>query len=200
MPDSKYLTNGNHKGDAHTLMAQVYLDLPDLVRYAFLHFHHVPTPDEIEDRRDEIAVLLLAGDCHRLKTFDPDKASLRTWLTNVVRNYVGDHLKHKRIWDSLEETLPEYLLEQPRQELNAITQEHLTAVIREVAQLSAWQQQLFALLWEELPAPEIAKRLKIKVASVHRMKHALFQKIRAGIEKKWGGANRVPEWASRKMG
>lgn len=189
MPDSKYLTNGNYNSDPHALMAQVYLDLSDLVRYAFLHFHQFPTPDEIEDLRDEITLRLLADDGHRLKTFDPNQASLKTWLTKVVEHFVEAYLKRQRTWDSLEDILPEKLWEQPRQELNVITQEQRIAVAREVAKLSARQRQLYTLLCEDLSPVEIAKCLNIKPASVHRMRYNLILKIQAGLK---NGGGQIP--------
>ena len=187
MPDSKTLTDGNSQGDPPPLMAQVYPDLSELVRYAFLHFHYFPTPNQIEDWHHDIVVLLLADDCRKLKTFDPDKGSLKTWLTSVVRNYVGDYLKHKGTWDNLEETLPEQLLEQPKQELNVITQERLAAVGRVVAKLSARKQQLYRLLGEGFSPAEIAERLNIKAASVHQRKYELIQLIQAGLKNGEGG-------------
>jgi RNA polymerase sigma factor (sigma-70 family) len=182
MPDSKQLTDGNSQGESHPLMAQVYPLLPDLVYHAFLHFHHFPTPGESEGRCHDIVVYLLAHDCHHLNTYDPDRGELKTWLNTVVRNYIGDYLKHKRSWNSLEETLLEQLLEQPQQELNVITQEQRAAVAREVAKLSARKQQLWKLLCEGLSAAEIAERLNIKAASVHQRRYELIRLIQAGLK------------------
>lgn len=77
-------------------------------------------------------------------------------------------------------------MELPQQERNVITQEQREMVARVVAKLSLHQQQLYALLCEDLSAPEIAERLNIKAASVHRMKYELIQKIKAGVEKGGG--------------
>jgi RNA polymerase sigma factor (sigma-70 family) len=196
MPDGKQLTDGNSQGEPHPLMAQVYPLLPDLVYYAFLHFHHFPIPGESEGRCHDIVVYLLAHDCHNLNTYDPDRGELKTWLNTVVRNYVGDYLKHKRSWNSLEETLLEQLLEQPQQERNAITQEQRSAVDRVVAQLSARKQQLYRLLSEGFSSAEIAERMNIKPASVHQRKYELIRLIQAGLKN--GGANPVPEIPQRK--
>jgi RNA polymerase sigma factor (sigma-70 family) len=180
-------------------MAQVYPLLPDLVYYAFLHFHHFPKPGESEGRCHDIVVYLLAHDCHHLNTYDPDRGELKTWLNTVVRNFVGDYLKHKRSWDSLEETLLEQLLEQPKQERNAITQEQRNAVARVVARLSARKQELYRLLSEGFSPAEIAERLNIKATSVHQRKYELIRLIQAGLKNGGGGANPVPEVPQRKM-
>ena len=134
---------------------------------------------------------MIADDYRYLKTFDPAKASLKTWLTAVTEHELGYKFKHEKTWDSLDDTPLDQLLELPQQERNVITQEQREAVARVVAELSLHQQQLYALLCEELSAPEIAERLNIKAASVHRMKHALIQKVKKGIEKNGGGKLRA---------
>jgi RNA polymerase sigma-70 factor (ECF subfamily) len=199
MPDSKTQTENTNPNDWPALWAQCRDLLPDIVWRICRRYDRVPRPEKIEDQVEDMLLHLLADDYHHLKTYDPDKGELKTWLFTVTKNELIGKFKHEKAWDSLEETLLEKLLELPQQERNVITQEELEAVAREVAKLSAKKRRLFALFWEGLDAPEIAERLNIKPASVHRMKHALFQKIREGVEKKWGGANCVPEWASRKI-
>jgi len=109
-------------------------------------------------------------------------------LTAVTEHELGYKFKHEKSWDSLDDTPLEQLLELPQQERNVITQEQREAVARVVAKLSARQQQLWELLCDDLSASEIAERLNIKAASVHRMKHELIQKIKKGIAKNGGGA------------
>jgi RNA polymerase sigma factor (sigma-70 family) len=198
MPDSKNLTDGNSQSEPPALPAELYEALPALIHAACRQFHYDPKPDQIENLRGEIILQLLENDGHRLQTFDSDKASLHTWLHTLVRNYVGKRLKRRRKWDSLEDVLPEVLLEQPRQELNVSAHEEFVAVARVVAKMSARQQELFRLVCAELSTAEIAKRLKIKPESVRRMKHGLRQKIKAGLEKT-GGANYVPKGLRRKI-
>ncbi len=200
MPDSNYLTEEISHGDLSALLAKLYDELPSLIWYACGEFHHYPKPDEIEDLRAEIIVRFFKNDGHTLKTFHSDKGKLNTWLHAVVRNYVSGRLKRQRKWDSLEDVLPETLMEQPRQELNVSTHEELAAVIRVVTQLSARQQAIFRLICAELSTSEMAERLKIKPESVRRVKYELRQKIKAGLEKNGrGGANSVPEIPGRKL-
>ncbi len=183
MLDSNYPTEEISQGDLSALLAKLYDELPGLIRYACGEFHHYPKPDEIEDLRAEIIVQFFKNDGQTLKTFHSDRGKLNTWLHAVVRNYVGGRLKRRRKWDSLENVLPETLMEQPRQELNVSTHEELAAVIRIVAQSSARQQEIFWLLCAELSTSEMAERLKIKPESVRQMKYELRQKIKAGLEK-----------------
>ena len=202
MPDSKTRTEDNNHHDWESLAQQCQDLLPGIIWNVCQRFHRYLMPDKIEDYVGEMLLHLLADDSHYLKTYDPEKGSLKTWLNVVTEHKLGYEFKHERPWNRLDDIPPEQLLELPQQERNVITQEEIEAVVREVAKMSAWQQRLFTLCWEDLSAPEIAKRLNIKAASVHRMKHALFQKIRARIEKNGGGKLRArvdekknePEW------
>lgn len=187
MPDSNDPTEEISQGDLSALVAKLYKELPSLIGYACGDFYHYPKPDKIEDWRAEIILLFLKNDGHTLKTFHSDRGKLNTWLHAVIRNHVGGRLKRRRKWDSLDDVLPETLMEQPRQELNVSAHEELAAVIRIVAKLSARQQELFRLICAELSTSEMAERLKIKPESVRRMKHKLRQKIKAGLEKNGGG-------------
>lgn len=179
-----------HNTHWQVLILRCNVDLVFIVQGICLHFWHHPTFDEIEDYRGKIMLHLLADDGHRLKTYDPSKSSLRTWLTRVAEHLISDELKHRRGWDSLDDVSLELLLEPPRQELQIITQERRALVEQVVNKLSAHQQRLYRLVCEGLSAPEIAKRLNIKTASVHRRKHELIMKIQAGL-RNGGGKSRA---------
>ncbi len=87
----------------------------------------------------------------------------------------------KRKWDRLEETVAEKLIEQPTQELNIISKEQRASLTSEITKLSEHDRRLILLICDEVPVAEIANQLKIKPESVHRMKHQIIQKIKAGI-------------------
>ncbi len=198
MPDSKTRTENINQHDLASWAEQCQDLLPGIVWHVCQRFHRYPPPKAIEDYVGEMRLYLLADDYHNLRLYDPDKSKLITWLNTVTERELVYAFKHEKRWDSLDDVSPEQLLELPQQERNVITQEELETVAQTVAKLTARQRELFVCLWEELSAPEIAKRLNIKVASVHRMTYELRQKLRAGI-KKMGGANCVPEWAGGKM-
>ena len=77
-------------------------------------------------------------------------------------------------------------------------QEQRTAITAEIEKLSARQRQLIRLICNDFPVAEIAKQMKVKPESVHRMKHQVIQKIKAGLKKE-GGATSVPNHPKRKM-
>jgi len=52
--------------------------------------------DEVEDVVQNVFVRLIARDYHLLKSFDPSRASITTWLTIVARSVAIDHLRRRR--------------------------------------------------------------------------------------------------------
>lgn len=159
-----------------------------MVAFAYRHYSNgYAPPDDVEELTEEIIKLLLDHNCHRIKTYDPAKASLKTWLTPIVRHETWVFIKKKRTWDSLDETLAEKLMEQPTQELNLISKEQQIAMNKEIAQLSEQNRQLITLIREEFPVAEIAKQLNIKPESAHRMKYEIIQKLRVKLNKNGGG-------------
>jgi RNA polymerase sigma-70 factor (ECF subfamily) len=57
----------------------------------------VVAEQEIADRVQDVFVRLVANDCRLLKTFDPRRASISTWLTLVARSTTIDHLRRRRV-------------------------------------------------------------------------------------------------------
>lgn len=95
MSDGKTRFENDNHHDVKSLVAQCQLCLPGIVRQVCQRFHRHPNPDKIEDYCDEILLLLLADDDRYLKTFDPAKASLKTWLTAVTEHELGYKFKHE---------------------------------------------------------------------------------------------------------
>jgi RNA polymerase sigma-70 factor (ECF subfamily) len=52
--------------------------------------------DDLEDPVQEVFVRLLKDDCRLLRTYDPERASLSTWLTLVARSVAIDHLRRRQ--------------------------------------------------------------------------------------------------------
>ena len=198
MPDSESTPDMIADAHLHALVLQFYPDIADIVRYICLRYQHIPTRDEVEEFRGQIVLLLYTNDCHRLKTFDPARGAFKTWLTKVIEHHIPTQLKRQQAWDGLDVILPGKLLTEGTQELNMMQQEQRTAITAEIEKLSAGQRQLIRLICNDLPVAEIAKQMKIKPESVHRMKHQVIQKIKAGLKKE-GGANSVPNHPKRKM-
>ena len=52
---------------------------------------------DVDDRAQDVYVRLLQDDCRLLKTFDPRRASLSTWLTLVAQSTVRDCMMKRRV-------------------------------------------------------------------------------------------------------
>lgn len=200
MPNIKIIYNSELAADPKTLLSLNYDAVKELVFYACRKYHQHPMLEEIEDLRNDIAYYLLNDNSHYLRTFDPKKASFKTWLTCVVEHFISNYFKHQRSWDNLKETLPERFLEEPKQELNSITKEKQEAVTKEISKLTSYQQNFINLICDDLSVSEIAQRLSIKPESVYWMKHQIIQKIQVGLHRQnGGGANSVPEHQNSKI-
>ena len=55
-----------------------------------------PTPGDIEDLTQEVFVRLCKDDFRLLRTYDPARAGLSTWLTIVARSTARDALRRRR--------------------------------------------------------------------------------------------------------
>lgn len=60
-----------------------------------LRRHHAAA-DSADDVVQEVFLRLIRNDLHLLRTFDPARASLATWLTLVARSTTIDHLRRTR--------------------------------------------------------------------------------------------------------
>lgn len=67
------------------LFAQVELLLDNAVLFAFLHHHHLPTPNDLKRLRQRLWVHLREDDYRRLLTYKQE-AELATWLQPVAGN------------------------------------------------------------------------------------------------------------------
>ncbi len=181
MPDS------NNILESQELVANSRDIIKAAVASTYRKYNGYAPPDDVEELTEKIILLLLDHDCHKIKTYNPSQGDIRTWLPSVVRNPVWDFVKKKRKWDSLDETVAEKLMEQPKQELNIILQEQQIALTKEIEKLSEHDRRLILLICDEVPVAEIAKRLKIKPKSVNQMKHQIIQKIKARLNKDGGG-------------
>jgi len=54
-------------------------------------------PEEVADVAQDVFVRLVKGDFRLLKTYDPARASLSTWLTLVTRSVAIDRLRRRRL-------------------------------------------------------------------------------------------------------
>ncbi len=156
--------------------------LPDIrrfVRRSFVIYKRYPQAADVEDMTQQIVVLLIEDDYHRLRTFDDQKSSLEAWLWKVVKHQVIRHLQSQKVMIRLEELPPESIIYEADQEKGVLSGERGRRAQAAIARLSEREQQLFRLcLCEELCASEIAKQMRVKVNSVYRSKNGVIEKLK----------------------
>ena len=130
-------------------------------------------PGEIEDLTQDVFVRLCRDDFRLLRSYDPARASLSTWLTIVARSTARDALRRRRAEAVPIESVPEARL--------AI--EPVEPAIRlklPEALLSPRQREILAMLYDrEMDVAEIARALGIDAQTVRSTHHKAMIKLRA---------------------
>jgi RNA polymerase sigma factor (sigma-70 family) len=130
-------------------------------------------PGEIDDLTQDVFVRLCKDDFRLLRSYDPARASLSTWLTIVARSTARDALRRRRAEAVPIESVPEARL--------AI--EPVEPAIRlklPEALLSPRQREILAMLYDrEMDVAEIARALGIDAQTVRSTHHKAMIKLRA---------------------
>ena len=147
---------------------------------------------EINDAVQDVFVRLLKDECRLLKTFDPKRASITTWLTLVSRSTTIDGLRRKRLTarsiDSVEVAASptansesgaasgalRHLAEQP-----ALPTQLLDSL------LSPRQRLILQMLFEQdMTVPDAARALGVDEQTIRSGKHKALTKLREhfGVE------------------
>jgi RNA polymerase sigma factor (sigma-70 family) len=128
---------------------------------------------EIEDLTQEVFVRLCKGDFRLLRSFDPARASLSTWLTIVARSTARDGLRRRRA-----EAVP--LEAVPEAQLAIDPVEPVEKLKLPEALLSPRQREILAMLYDrEMDVAEIAGALGIDPQTVRSAHHKAMVKLRA---------------------
>jgi RNA polymerase sigma-70 factor (ECF subfamily) len=128
---------------------------------------------EIEDLTQEVFVRLCKDEFRLLRSYDPERASLSTWLTIVARSTARDGLRRRRAEAVPLDAVPEAQLAidpvEPTQKLKLPE-----------ALLSPRQREILAMLYDrEMDVAEIAKALSIDPQTVRSAHHKAMVKLRA---------------------
>ncbi|HEX6442896.1 MAG TPA: sigma-70 family RNA polymerase sigma factor [Stellaceae bacterium] len=128
---------------------------------------------ELEDLTQEVFVRLCKDDFRLLRSYDPARASLSTWLTIVARSTARDGLRRRRADAVPIDAVPEAQLAvdpvEPVQRLKLPD-----------ALLSPRQREILTMLYDrEMDVAEIAKALGIDPQTVRSAHHKAMVKLRA---------------------
>jgi len=129
--------------------------------------------DEIRDTVQDVFVRLVKDDYRLLRAYDPDRASLPTWLTIVARSKAIDVVRRRRrAPPSAEENVDD--LAAPEPAASAERPEIPPGL------LTARQRLILRLLFDEnKDVPEVAALLRVTHQTVRSAKHKAVSRLRA---------------------
>ena len=155
---------------------QLLPDIRDAVSKAC--YHYSCDPSEIADVCPQMIILLMENDYRRLRSFHLE-SSIKTWLTAVALHYVSNYVGRQKKAISLDDISREACVCAAAQEAELISEEMRCELNVAVAQLTAREQQFVELLRrDDLTSADVARKMGIKVESVHRRKYTLIKKLR----------------------
>ena len=127
---------------------------------------------EAEDVLQEVFVRLCKDDFRLLRTYDPARAGLSTWLTIVARSTARDMQRRHRPPQSALEDVPERLL--------AVSAAHAEPLKLPKDLLSPRQQLVLTMLYErDMDVAEIARTLDVDPQTIRSTHHKAMLKLRA---------------------
>lgn len=135
----------------------------------------IPADLEVDDLVQAVYLKLIRNDFKLLRSYDPGKAAVSTWLTLVTRSTTIDALRRKRMKFALledmvvattpEETTPNPLMDIP------------------VQLLTGRQKLVLSLLFEdERTVPETAAIMGVSEQTIRSTKHKALERLRKHFE------------------
>ena len=132
-----------------------------------------PIAGDIEDLTQEVFVRLCKDDFRLLRTYDPARAALSTWLTIVARSTARDALRRRRLDSVPIEAVPEA-------QLAVDFVEPVRKLKLPEALLSPRQREILAMLYDrDMEVAEIGRALGIDPQTVRSAHHKAMIKLRA---------------------
>lgn len=127
---------------------------------------------DVEDLVQEVFVRLCKDGFRLLKTYDPGRAGLSTWLTIVARSTARDTLRRRQIPVTPIDAVPETALA-----TDPVTTEKLRLP---EGLLSPRQKLVLSMLYDqEMDVAEVAQALKVDPQTVRSTHHKAMLKLRS---------------------
>jgi RNA polymerase sigma-70 factor (ECF subfamily) len=134
-------------------------------------------PGEVEDLAQEVFLRLCKDDFHLLRSYDPARAGLSTWITIVARSTARDALRRRRPMTVPIEAVPEA-------RLAVEPVEPVRKLMLPEALLSPRQREILAMLYDrEMEVADIAAALGINPQTVRSAHHKAMLKLRAHFKR-----------------
>lgn len=128
--------------------------------------------DDVLDAAQDVFVRLCARDFRLLKTYDPARAGLGTWLAVVARSAAIDHVRRRRQETQALDDVPESVL--------AVEDRHIEKLKIPHGLLTERQTLILKCLYdEERDVAEVARFLNIDAQTVRSTHHKALLRLRA---------------------
>jgi RNA polymerase sigma factor (sigma-70 family) len=145
---------------------------------------------DAEDLMQEVFVRLCKDDFRLLKTYDPSRAGLTTWLTIVARSTARDVLRRRHPAVTPIDAVPEAQL--------AVVDRHVEPLKLPEELLSPRQKLVLTMLYDkDMEVAEIAQALGVDPQTVRSTHHKAMLKLRSHFAP--GGAAEAAENARAKV-
>jgi RNA polymerase sigma factor (sigma-70 family) len=132
---------------------------------------HGVSSDDAIDAAQDCYVRLLAGERRLLRTFDPARASLSTWLAVVARSAAVDYLRRRRQPMSPLDDVPESAV--------AVDAEPVEKIRIPKGLLTERQALVMTLMYDRAMEPaDVAAVLKVDVQTVRSTHHKALERLR----------------------
>lgn len=128
--------------------------------------------DDVMDAAQDVFVRLCAGDYRLLKTYDPARAGLSTWLAVVARSCAIDHARRRRRATMPLDDVPEASL--------GVEDRHVEKIKIPQGLLTERQALVLKCLYEEeKDVADVARLLRIDAQTVRSTHHKALVRLRA---------------------
>lgn len=138
---------------------------------------------EIDDLLQAVYLRLVKDDFKLLKSFDPERASMVTWLTIVSRSVTIDTLRKRRLATiSFNDSVPAHVDTEPSSSTSDAGRKDFSA-IAPIHLLTERQRLVLAMLLEDdMTVSEVAQVLKINEQTVRSTKHKAIERLRKALK------------------
>jgi len=132
---------------------------------------------DVDDRVQDVFVRLIQNDFRLLKTFDPGRASLSTWLTLVARSIVHEHLRKRALHTTA------LLPNQPDTQRRSTAFSHGCSIVDDpslpLQLLTERQRLVLQMLFDEgMSVEDAAGRIGVDPQTIRSTKHKALTRLR----------------------
>lgn len=132
---------------------------------------HGVSTDEAGDAAQDVFVRLCANERHLMKSYDPARASLATWLAVIARSCAVDHLRRRRQPTAALDDVPEAAV--------AVEDRHIERLSIPNGLLTERQALVLRLLYDrEMEVADAAALLRVDAQTVRSTHHKAMLRLR----------------------